>query len=290
MRPGLSAGLALAGVFGLWAAAADAQPAVQPATAPPPVSEGSKPAYDPWEPLNRSLFRFNAGLDWAVVRPLALGYKTARPSPVRAGVRNAINNIGEPLTFVNDVLELRLPNAGRTATRFAVNSTIGLLGVFDVASKMGLPIHYADFGETLGRYGVPQGPYLYIPILGPSSVRDGAGRVVDVYTGLLNLHDLHVTYGERLAVTAVDGIDTRAELDGDLVELQRTATDEYASQRSLYLQHRQSLVTNQETSVQQLPDFDPPTGAATQTPDKPKPAEPTGEKNSVSSNAPAGNE
>ncbi len=278
MRPGLSASLALAGAVGFLATAAHAEPPVAPPLAPPAASEAVRPAYDPWEPMNRSLFRFNANLDRAFIRPGALFYKSALPSPVRTGVRNVINNIGEPLTFVNDVLELRLPNAGRTAARFAVNSTIGVLGLFDVAGKIGTPIHYADFGETLGRYGVPQGPYLYIPILGPSSVRDGAGKVVDVYTGLLNLHDLHVTYGERLAVTAVDGIDTRAELDGDLTELQRTATDEYASQRSLYLQHRQSLVTNQAAAVQQLPDFDAPTGGAPQEPAPAKPADPKGEK------------
>ena len=281
MRSGLLAGLALAGLVGPWATAAGADPST-PAQASPPASAASSPAprdYDPWEPMNRSLFRFNASLDKAVVRPLALGYKAALPSPVRTGVRNAINNIGEPLTLLNDVLELRLPNAGRTATRFAVNSTIGVLGLFDVAGKVGVPIHYADFGETLGRYGVPQGPYLYLPILGPSSVRDGAGRVVDVYTGLLNLHDLHVTYGERIGVTVIDGLDTRAELDGDLTDLQRTATDEYASQRSLYLQHRQSLVTNQSAAVQQLPDFDAPTGPpAAREPDPPKPAEPKGDK------------
>jgi len=274
MRPGLAVSLALAGVIGLWSTAASAQPAPQPVSA----TEQTQPDYDPWEGMNRKLFQVNKRLDKAVIRPLALGYKAVLPSPVRTGVRNVINNIGEPLTFVNDVLELRFANASRTFTRFGVNSTVGVLGLFDVAGKLGVPIHYADFGETLGRYGVPQGPYVYIPVLGPSSVRDGAGRIVDVYTGLLNLHELHVTYGERLAVTVVDGVDTRAELDGDLVELQRTATDEYASQRSLYLQHRQSLVTSQSTAVQQLPDFDAPTGGAGRGPDQPKPADTPGEK------------
>ena len=279
MRPGLSVSLALAGVVSLWAAAANAQSTNGQSTdAPAAASQVVQPAYDPWEPMNRSLFRFNTSLDRTFIRPGAIFYKSALPSPVRTGVRNVINNIGEPLTFLNDVLELRLPSAGRTATRFAVNSTVGVLGVFDVAGKIGVPIHYADFGETLGRYGVPQGPYLYIPVLGPSSVRDGAGKVVDVYTGLLNLHDLHVTYAERLAVTAIDGVDTRAELDADLMALRRTATDEYASQRSLYLQHRQSLVTNEQTSVQQLPDFDAPTSGAAQEPAKPSSADPKSEK------------
>ena len=279
MRSGLSAGLALVVIGGLWATGAVAQTAgAAPDAAPAPASAAPRGDYDPWEPMNRALFRANKRLDKAVVRPLALGYKAMLPSPVRTGVRNAINNIGEPLTFVNDVLELRFSNAGRTATRFGVNTTVGVLGLFDVAGKLGVPIHYADFGETLGRYGVPQGPYLYLPILGPSSVRDGAGRIVDVYTGLLNLHDLHVTYGERLAVTAVQGVDTRAELDGDLLELQRTATDEYASQRSLYLQHRRSLVTNQKAAVDQLPDFDAPTAAAPREPDAPKPADPKADK------------
>jgi len=278
MRSGLLAGVALAAFVGLWATETSAQPAVAAPAAAAPAAPEPAGADEPWEPMNRFLFRTNKGLDRAVIRPLALGYKAALPSPVRTGVRNVINNIGEPLTFVNDVLELRFTNAGHTATRFGVNTTVGVLGLFDVAGKLGVPIHYADFGETLGRYGVPQGPYLYLPILGPSSVRDGAGRVVDVYTGLLNLHDLHVTYGERLAVTAVDGLDTRAELDSDLLELQRTATDEYASQRSLYLQHRQSLVTNQKAAVDQLPDFDAPTGGAPREPDAPKPADPNGQK------------
>jgi phospholipid-binding lipoprotein MlaA len=277
MRHDLSAGLALAGLLSLWATAAPAQSA--PAAAESPVAaQGVAPAYDPWEPMNRGLFRFNKGLDHAVIRPLAIGYKTVLPSPVRTGVRNVINNIGEPLTFVNDVLELRFTNAGHTVTRFTLNSTVGVLGLFDVAGKVGVPIHYADFGETLGRYGVPQGPYLYLPVLGPSSVRDGAGRIVDVYTGLLNLHDLHVTPGERLGVTAVDGLDTRAELDDQLSELQRSATDEYATQRSLYLQNRQSLVTNQAAAVQRLPDFDAPTSAPARETDPPKAAQPKGEK------------
>jgi phospholipid-binding lipoprotein MlaA len=277
MRRDLSVGLALVGAASLWAAAAHAQPA--PAAAESPVAaQVVAPAYDPWEPMNRGLFRFNKGLDHAVIRPLAIGYKTVLPSPGRTGVRNVINNIGEPLTFVNDVLELRFTNAGHTVARFTLNSTVGVLGLFDVAGKVGVPIHYADFGETLGRYGVPQGPYLYLPVLGPSSVRDGAGKIVDVYTGLLNLHDLHVTPAERLGVTAVDGLDTRAELDDQLSELQRSATDEYATQRSLYLQNRQSLVTNQAAAVQQLPDFDAPTGASAREPDPPKAAQPKGDK------------
>jgi len=269
----------LAALASLWAGYANAQTAAAPAsTNPPPaaVADGTaltpplnSDVYDPWERMNRSVFRANKRLDQAIIRPLALGYKAALPGPVRTGVRNAIDNIGEPLTFLNDMLELRFANGGRTATRFAINSTAGVLGLFDVAGKIGIPIHYADFGETLGRYGVPQGPYLYLPLLGPSSVRDGAGRIVDIYTGLLNLHELHVNDWDRLAIAGVDGLDTRAEFDDQLTALATSATDEYATQRSIYLQNRKSLVTNPDSAIQQLPDFDGPPDANAAEPAKP---------------------
>jgi phospholipid-binding lipoprotein MlaA len=258
MRLMLMGGVALALTAGSVAAQtapgpADAAPAPAPA-----ASIGSPHTGDPLESFNRGVFKFSQGLDRAVIRPAALGYKHVLPSPVRTGVRNALNNLDEPDTFANDMLQLHFRKGGMTAVRFVVNSTIGIGGLFDVAGATGLPIHYSDFGQTLGRYGVRPGPYIYIPVLGPSDLRDGAGRIVDSFGSILSVHDFHVPTEARVAVVVVDGLDTRAEYDADITALHRTATDEYASIRSVYQQHRQALVSGDATAIQDLPDFDSP--------------------------------
>jgi phospholipid-binding lipoprotein MlaA len=228
------------------------------ALAPAPAwAQGGAPG-DPWEGLNRKIYGSSQAVDRVALRPVALAYKAALPQPVRTGVRNVLNNIGEANTFVNDVLQLRFANAGKTVIRFAFNSTVGVAGVFDVAGRFGTKIHYNDFGQTLGHYGAPPGPYIYLPLLGPSTVRDGAGRLVDIYTGLFQIHDLHVSPGARLGVAVVDGLDTRASVDDDLIEIQRTSTDEYATERSLYLQNRRALIENPDKAIKDLPDFDEP--------------------------------
>lgn len=234
----------------------------QAQTAGPPVE-------DPFEPVNRGLYRFNKGLDRAVLRPVAMTYRRGLPKSVRNGVRNGFDNLDEPNTLLNDVLQGRFKDGGVTATRFVVNSTVGVLGLFDVAGKhMNMPIHYSDFGQTLGRYGIKPGPYVYLPVLGPSDFRDGIGRVVDSFTGILNIHDLGATTPERLGLAVVDGLDTRARYDEPLKELDRTATDPYATTRSLYLQNRAAMVDGGHKDVQDLPDFDaPPAGASTPAPD-----------------------
>ncbi|MDR3506688.1 MAG: VacJ family lipoprotein [Caulobacteraceae bacterium] len=214
---------------------------------------------DPFEGLNRGLFKVNNGLDRAIVRPLALAYKHGLPRTVRTGVRNGLNNLGEPVTFVNDILQGEPKQGGKTALRFAVNSTIGIGGLFDVAGKgLDTPIHYSDFGQTLGRYGVGAGPYVFVPLLGPSNVRDGFGRIVDSFTGILNIHDLGATTTDRLAVAVLDGVDTRAEYDDQLKLLFKTATDPYATERAFYTQYRAANVSKHGASVQDLPDFDSP--------------------------------
>lgn len=234
---------------------------VAAAQTPPPADAASPATGDPLERFNRGMFKFNQGLDRAVIRPAAMGYKSILPSPVRTGVRNALNNVDEPVTFVNDVLQARFRKSGVTALRFVVNSTVGIGGLFDVAGATGLPIHYSDFGQTLGRYGVGPGPYLYLPVLGPSDLRDGGGRIVDSFTSILNIHDFHVPTEARVALVVVDGLDTRAEFDTDIATLHRTATDEYASIRSVYQQNRKAKVTDTDRAIQDLPDFDAPPDA-----------------------------
>ncbi len=260
-------------------AAAANGPAVSsayPGTSADRASMNTVPSvYDPFEKVNRGLYHLDKGLDRAIVRPLAMTYRRGLPKTVRTGVRNGLDNLGEPNTLMNDVLQGHAKAGGATAVRFVVNSTVGVLGLFDVAGHaMNLPIHYSDFGQTLGRYGVKGGPYIYIPVLGPSNVRDGLGRVVDSFTGILNIHDLGATTTDRLALSVVDGLDTRATYDPQLKDLNRLATDPYATIRSFYTQHRNASFGDGHKEVQDLPDFDaPPAGDKAATP-KPAPSSP----------------
>ena len=242
----------LIGLAGL--AAASLWPAAQAAAAADPAAQ----IYDPWEHANRALYRFNDGLDRAILRPAALGYKRAVARPIRAGVRNVLNNIDTPNTLVNDLLQGRVVLGGQSAARFVINSTVGVAGIFDVASPLGIPAHDADFGQTLGRWGLPPGPFLYVPVFGPTDLRDGAGRIVDGFASILSLHDLHLTFWDRTGVEVVDGVDSRLALDSTLEEVKHTATDPYATERSAYLQYRRSRVVDPKQAVDQLPSFDEP--------------------------------
>ena len=133
---------------------------------------------DPYEDFNRQMFAFNEGLDRAVIEPVAYGYRALTNEPIREGVGNFSNNLGEPLTFVNHVLQGKLPDAGATLGRFVVNTTVGIAGVFDPASAMGMQRTNEDFGQTLGVWGVDSGPFIVLPFLGPSNPRDVVGRWV----------------------------------------------------------------------------------------------------------------
>jgi phospholipid-binding lipoprotein MlaA len=237
-------------------------PSAAVADAPDPDLHLAAPApvrADPWERQNRRFFRMNEGLDARVVRPAALGYEHHTPGPLRAGLRNVLTNLSEPVVLANDVLQLRLKRAGVTAFRFVANTTVGVLGLFDVASRAGAPHHSNGFGTTLGRYRVPPGPYVYLPLLGPSTVRDMVGSGVD---GVMDPFSW-ARYGSRVAIatskTVVDGLDTRARADGDLRALLDTATDPYATLRSVYLQNRQTEIEGDLGGAQRaLPDFDDP--------------------------------
>jgi phospholipid-binding lipoprotein MlaA len=220
--------------------------------------------YDPWEHANRGFYKFNDGLDRAILRPAALGYKRALPRRVRTGLRNVLNNIDEPNTLMNDLLQGRVALGGQSAARFVINSTIGVAGIFDVASPLGIPAHNADFGQTLGRWGVPPGPYLFVPVFGPSDLRDGTGRIADGFASILSLRDLHLTFWDRTGVEVVDGVDSRLALDSTIEDLKHTATDPYATERSAYLQYRRSRVVDSKQAIDQLPSFDaPPPPAST---------------------------
>jgi phospholipid-binding lipoprotein MlaA len=192
---------------------------------------------DPLEGFNRGVYRFNDTLDKAILKPVAQGYKAVIPSPLRKMVHNFFSNLDDVLVTANDLLQFKFAQASSDFTRVWVNSTFGVLGLFDVAHK--LEKHDEDFGQTLGKWGVSSGPYLMIPLLGPSSFRDGAGLAVDSYAGVIG-NIQHVPTRNSLYVT--DKIDLRAELLDAEKLLELSAVDQYSFIRDAYLMRRQSLV------------------------------------------------
>lgn len=259
--PRLRAGavaLIAAGGLAVSAASAHAQNAAAqpPLVAAPVASDDSvDTAYDPLQGFNRGSFGFSMGLDHAVLRPVAHGYMAVAPGPLRRRVSAVVYNLGEPSTTVNDILQGKPKRAGRSSARFLINSTVGVLGIWDVATGMGLKAHDADFGQTFGRYGVRPGPYLYVPVIGPSNFRDGVGRVLDFFTDPVGIvgGGYTTTFGAtRLGVQTVD---TRARADTAFRAL-GDATDPYVTARSAYGQYREAFVREATGEVQALPDFD----------------------------------
>jgi phospholipid-binding lipoprotein MlaA len=200
---------------------------------------------DPLEPTNRVFYAVNNGLDTVILRPLAIGYRYAVPSPVRNGIHNALSNLGTPVQLGNDMLEGKPRRAGDTTMRFLINTTIGVGGIFDVAKKWGYPDHDSDFGMTLASWGVPEGPFLFLPILGPNDPRDAIGFGVD------NAMDPFTWMGppSSTAVTAfkwtrfgLNAVDSRERVLDALDSIKKTALDPYATFRSLYRQHRHAQI------------------------------------------------
>lgn len=231
--------------------AALAQAAVPPtivaepaATAtPPPVAAPTKRVRshtpgDPLEGANRKLFSIHNFFDRILFRPISRVYKAIIPKPLRTGIRHIFSNLDEPVVFVNDVLQLKPKRAVRTFARFAINSTVGIGGVLDVAKKANLPHHPNGFGDTLGRYGVGPGPYLFIPLIGPTDLRDLLGGTADDALLPVAIGDPFSRREYTLTRGVVTGIDLRVESDADLKALYAGAADRYASLRSVFLQDR----------------------------------------------------
>ena len=194
---------------------------------------------DPLEPWNRAVYQLNDTIDRAVARPVAEGYRRVVPGGVRDRVRNFFANIADPVIGVNNVLQGKLEDGFLDAMRFVFNSTLGLFGLHDVASQMGLEKHNEDFGQTFGRWGVGAGPYLVLPFFGSSDLRDGVGFVGDIYADPLSRvrpHDVqYLMYGVRFTQTRTDLLDASRILE-------QAALDKYTFQRDAYLQRRRSLV------------------------------------------------
>lgn len=196
---------------------------------------------DPLEPVNRVIYSVNDNLDRYFLKPVATGYKTVLPQFVRTGVTNFFSNLNDVVVAVNNLLQGKLNNAAQDATRLAVNSTVGIGGVFDVAKTMGLPKHDEDFGQTLGWWGVGPGPYLQIPLMGPSDMRDAVGRVADYEADPIRWGLRH-NIPLRNSLWGVQIVNTRANLLDASQMLEDAALDPYEFQRDAYLQHRNALV------------------------------------------------
>ena len=212
---------------------------------------------DPVEPFNRTIFGFNQGLDKAFIKPVTGAYRAIAPEPVRRSVHNVLDNLRTPQVFINDVLQGELQRAGVTLARFVINTTIGILGIWDQAADMGFEQHSEDFGQTLAVWSVPAGPYVMLPIFGPSNPRDAFGKVVDFFFDPLNLW---ATNTDRdwipLTRTLVSGIDTRDQLWDVLEDLEKSSIDFYAAIRSLYRQRRKDEIRNgQGTEDKPVPGF-----------------------------------
>jgi phospholipid-binding lipoprotein MlaA len=230
------------------------------ATPPDPADKESYAEYeainDPLEPLNRTIFQFNEAIDAMFLRPLADFYRLLLPPRFREGVHNILTNLRSPVILANDLLQGEWGRAGTTTGRFVVNSTIGVGGIGDPASDLGLTYHNEDFGQTLAVWGVPEGPFLMLPVLGPSNPRDATGLAVDSAIldpiGLLNTIGAEPGWPStlspdwlstlsyvRLGLTALDA---RAQNVEELDDLRKSSLDYYAAIRSLYRQFRTSEI------------------------------------------------
>jgi phospholipid-binding lipoprotein MlaA len=194
---------------------------------------------DPLEPMNRKVTAFNDAVDGAVLKPVATVYRDITPDPVRTGVNNFFENLRDIWSFINASLQLRPREAAENFLRFNVNTVFGVAGLFDVASDMGLERTRLDFGQTLGRWGVPSGPYLVLPIFGPSTVRDAAGFSIESSGDLVQgISDVST----RNSLYLLRAVETRANLLRATTLLEGAALDKYSFTRELYLQRRESQI------------------------------------------------
>lgn len=252
--------------------------ASHPETEQQQVSAYEEEFNDPFEDVNRKIFDFNQFVDRNAIVPVAKAYRTALPDPMRDSVRDLLNNLREPLIFVNDTLQGQFESAAKTVGRFVINSTIGIGGVVDVAGRWGIPHQDQDLGLTLGAWGVPEGPYLVIPVLGPSTPRDLGGQIAEGYGDPWNIlvtGTPYTLYWIPFVRGGVSGIDQRSRYIEALADIERTSLDYYATIRSLYRQRRAALIRRERENlpppvgVSQLDDWTsfgglgrPPTQAA----------------------------
>ncbi len=222
------------------------------------AADGAAPApdpTDPWQPFNRKNYAIQEGLERAAIRPTVRAYRTLTPGPIGVAIHNVLVNLSEPAVLVNDVLQFRIKRAAVPVVRMVLNTTLGLLGLIDVAARIGMPHHDNEFGITLGRYGVKSGPYLYLPLLGPSSPRDLFGTIVDFATN--PLHSVKYPYRTEVITSQfiVGGLDLQISTEGQLNALMSGAVDPYATLRSAYIQNKQGEIVGTGVPLN-LPTFE----------------------------------
>jgi phospholipid-binding lipoprotein MlaA len=220
------------------------------------LSKSTKPIKDCFETLNRGSFALNQGLDKVIFKPVAKGYR-ALPSPVRTGTSNALVNLSSLITIPNNVLQGEIKTAGVNTGRFIINTTVGILGIFDVAEKMGFSEYdKEDYGQTLGVWGVGAGCYLVLPVLGPSTVRDTAGSFINVMGGdpwhNISTHgnNEYLDKSDYMVTKVLTGVDFRSKNIETIDNLEKNSMDFYASVRSLYLQDRQKKIKNKNATIE----------------------------------------
>ena len=226
------------------------------------LSKNSQPVKDCFEGINRATFAFNQGLDKAIFKPAAKGFRSL-PSPVRNGTSNALTNISSLVTIPNNILQGELKLAGINTGRFVINTTAGVLGIFDVAQKMGFPEYEKeDYGQTLAVLGVGSGCYLVLPVLGPSTIRDTAGSFLNVlggdpyYNVSTHGNNEYLTNSQYMTTRVLSGIDFRAKNLETIDNLEKNSLDFYASVKSLYLQDRQRKILNSNPTIEVLYESD----------------------------------
>jgi len=205
---------------------------------------------DPFESINREIFAFNDTVDEYFIGPIARGYRDILPDPVRTSIRNFLLNLNTPLSIINSTLQGDLERGLSGVARFTINSTVGLLGLIDVAAYLGLDPISEDAGQTFGVWGVGPGPYLVIPILGPSSTRDVFGKVGDFIIDPVGLYLIREDKEHFLIATkTLQAIDTRVQLDAVIEGSRKDALDPYAVIRTMYLQRRARQIANEDSKL-----------------------------------------
>lgn len=226
---------------------------------------------DPFEPVNRAVYGFNEEVDKAVIKPAAQFYRDVVPPPVRTGVSNFFSNIGDVVNALNNLLQGKVPQAINDVGRLVVNTAFGIFGVRDVASDLGIEKSNEDFGQTLGRWGFGDGPYVVLPLLGPSSARDTVGWVGDIYSSPLTYID---PAWQRNSVIAFRFLTIRADLLEASRILDTAALDPYEFVRDAYLQRRRNLVHDGNPPPDKAFDLEPETKPGPQPRPETKPAKP----------------
>ncbi|MGB0630293.1 MAG: MlaA family lipoprotein [Alphaproteobacteria bacterium] len=215
------------------------------ATAPPPEDKEAVAAFneanDPYEPFNRAMLDFNLALDKAVLRPVTSVYMEVVPDPLQTNVHNFLQNLRGPVIFANDLFQSEFDRAGTTLLRFAMNSTIGILGINDFAAEAGIEKHDEDFGQTLATWEVEPGPYLVLPIFGPSNPRDGVGLLTDM---LIDPFGWLTPFEFRVGRAVGTAVDKRARNFDQINDLEKNSLDFYSAIRSLYRQKRRDEIRN----------------------------------------------